>query len=393
MVVVPSQMRRLNQRVLLTQLLRLGVASRADLAKSLGMRQPTAGKIVDELLAWGVLEEISAQVALQDAPKETTAVANGRLGRPGRLLRLDRARPRFLGIQLEISETSLAVLPVGADREEQWSIHVPTLNSAEDWVWQLRNAAAKIRQKEFWGVLVSVPGIVDEQAGRVVFSPNLHWTEQVDLPKLIQQVWNAPVLLVQEERALALGHQAADPSGEDFLLVDFGQGVGGALVVDGKLYAKPMPISGELGHTPVLGNLRPCGCGAIGCVETLISTRGLLQSFAVAHPQGPHTWAALVDYIDDKGVVPWLAEALDATAVIIDGALNVLGLCRVIITGSITELPGTVIDHLTAAVLRGAMWGRFGKVVCQTAPRRRVAGLVAVGIDRLVNASAAHETA
>jgi len=39
------------------------------------------------------------------------------------------------------------------------------------------------------------------------------------------------------------------------------------------------------------------------------------------------------------------------------------------------------------------MWGRFGKVVCQTAPRRRVAGLVAVGIDRLVNASAAHETA
>ena len=51
MIYVPSRMGQLNRRALLRQLQKLGVASRADLAKSLGMSQPTAGKIVDELLA------------------------------------------------------------------------------------------------------------------------------------------------------------------------------------------------------------------------------------------------------------------------------------------------------------------------------------------------------
>jgi glutamate synthase (NADPH/NADH) small chain len=51
MIYVPSRMGQLNRRALLRRLQKLGVASRAELAKSLGMSQPTAGKIVDELIA------------------------------------------------------------------------------------------------------------------------------------------------------------------------------------------------------------------------------------------------------------------------------------------------------------------------------------------------------
>ena len=72
---------------------------------------------------------------------------------------------------------------------------------------------------------------------------------------------HCPVLLVQEIRALALGHLTADPAAQDFLLVDFGEGVGGAIVLEGKLYSPSTPLSGELGHTPVPGNRRLCGCG------------------------------------------------------------------------------------------------------------------------------------
>jgi glucokinase len=225
---------------------------------------------------------------------------------------------------------------------------------------------------------------VDERQGRVLFSPNLHWTEKADFSSLIQQVWRAPVVLVQEERALALGHQAADPTGEDFLLVDFGDGVGSASIIDGKLYTHPLPLSGELGHTPVLGNERPCGCGAVGCLETLVSTRGLMQSYAVAAPKAARTWAALAELVARQGVVPWLADALDATAVVIAGALNVLGLRRVVITGTLNELPPAVIAHLAEAISRGALWARFGEVRVEGAPRRRIAGLVAAGLDRLV---------
>ncbi|MBZ5497474.1 MAG: ROK family protein [Acidobacteriia bacterium] len=383
MVLIPAKMGRINKRALLGRLQRIGQASRADLAKSLGLSQPTAGKIADELLRLDVLEELDEKTAAV-LTGARAADTRGKVGRPGRILRLNRSRPRFLAIQLGVSETNLAAVPVGVDAEDRWTVQVTTPASAEGWVHQLKAAAAKIPQNEFWGVMVSVPGIVDEPEARVLFSPNLHWTEAVDLPKLVQQVWPSNVVLVQEERALALGHQSVDDNEEDFLLVDFGEGVGGAAIVAGKLYTSPLPLSGELGHTPVLDNLRKCGCGAVGCIETLVSVRGLLQSFSISHRGARLTWESLCRAIENNGVPRWLTETLNATAVVIAGALNVLGLRRVIITGTLTELPAAVMDHLTRAIVMGAMWARFGELEVESAPRRRTAGLVAVGIDRLV---------
>jgi len=383
-------MRHLNTQALLGCLRRLGVASRAELAKSMGMSQPTAGKIVEELLALGVLEEAGGvEASARDLPK--TQNVGGRLGRPGRMVRLDQSRPRFIGIQLGVMQTKMAALTVGGVDEDRWTMQIPTPNTLAAWIHGLRAAARKLRQDDFWGVVVSAPGIVDEPSGRVLFSPNLHWTEAAELRQGIQDVWGAPVLLVQEERALALGHLSAHPEEHDFLLVDFGYGVGGAVVVGGRLYANPLPISGELGHTPVKGNSRICGCGAVGCVETLISRRGLLESFGTHQRHGEASWPALAADIEKNGIASWLAEALDASGTVIAGALNVLGLRKVVLTGSLGELPPAVLDHLSQAVLSGAMWARFGEMECQAAPRRRTAGLVGMAIDRLVIPMTARE--
>jgi predicted NBD/HSP70 family sugar kinase len=401
---LPASLRRTNQRTVISLLWRLGCASRADLAKAAGISQPTAGKITAELLELGVLEE----AGLSGPTEEGVGGGSPRLGRPGQLLRLDGQRRRFLAIQLGVSETCLSALPVAVKLEDDWECRVPTQHSPEAWVKELRKVATIAQGEPLWGVLVSVPGIVDEASGKVLFSPNLHWLEQVDLLQLLAQVWRFPVVLVQEIRALALGHLTAEPGGEDFFLVDFGQGVGGAVVLEGKLYSPPMPLSGEFGHTPVPGNKRRCGCGAIGCLETLVSRRGLLQSFAPAiEDRGPRStprrsppiaqtsegatsraplppWEKLVGHVQTHGLEPWLSETLDMTAKVVAGGLNVLGVHRVILTGSLTELPGFVMEHLSTEIQKGAMWGRFGQVVCQSAPRRRAAGLVGVGIDRLV---------
>ena len=374
-------MGQMNKRALLGRLQKMGQGSRAELARHLGISQPTAGRIVDELLDAQVLEEVSDSRLVAELPR-----SGSRLGRPSRLLRIDSSHPRFIGMQLGVTETCLAALPLAIGNQDRWHARFATPASAEAWLTELRRAAKSIAARELWGVLMSVPGIVDEQAGRILFSPNVHWTENIDLPALVRQVWDAPVLLVQEERALALGHHAAVPSEESFLLVDFGEGVGGAVVVKGQIYSSPLPIGGELGHTPVLGNWRPCGCGAVGCVETLISTRGLIQSFTLAEPHKPHTWEALVENIHQVGVVGWLAEALAPAAAVIAGAVNVLGVGKVVLTGSVNDLGPAVVTHLSEAVVKGTMWARFGQVECSSAPRRRTAGLVTVGIDRLVSA-------
>lgn len=378
-------MGQLNKRALLARLQVMGAASRAGLAKSLGLSQPTAGKIVDEMLRIGVLQEVdSEQASVGKGSRGGRDLVPAVLGRPGRIIQFDRSQTRFITIQLGVLQTSVADLPIGVDGEDRWKVQFETPDTALEWQDQIRKAATRIPVKELWGVLVSVPGIVDEKKAEVVFSPNLHWTEGKKLPELIRGVWRAPVGLVQEERALALGHKATDPGQEDFLLVDFGEGVGGAAIVAGKLYMHPLPMSGELGHTPILGNKRPCGCGAMGCLETLVSTSGLLQSFVAAVPGAQRSWAALARFVAAHGLVPWLVQALEASAAVIAGALNVCGLRRVIITGSLIELPPAVFRFLSAGIERGALWARFGRVEIHSAPRRRIAGLVAAGIDRLL---------
>jgi predicted NBD/HSP70 family sugar kinase len=383
MIYHPARMGLLNKRALVRQLQKSGIASRATLARSLGMSQPTAGKIVDELIADEILEEV--EVAEVNGGNDH---GSARPGRPGRQLQLNRSQPGFLGIHLGIEETLLAELPLGDAGEDRWqhSFRNPPAKSrpAAQWEAALRVAAKKLRSKKFLGVLLSVPGIVDEAANRILFSPNIHWSEGLDFPAVIRRVWPAPVLVVQQERAVALSHYLNHPGVEDFLLVDFDEGVGGAPVMGGKPFTSPLPISGELGHTPALGNHRRCGCGATGCVETLVSTGGLLESFAAAHPKSKKTWAALSAHIAQNGVELWLSSSLDAVAVAISAALNVLGLRQVVVTGSLTELPPAVLGYLSNSIQKGAMWARFGSVECTGAPRCRAAGLVAIGLDRLV---------
>jgi len=380
MVIIPSKMGRHNKRALLDRLLRLGTASRADLAKSLGLSQPTTGKIADELIELGVFEEID-ELPQNGSHRPTSAA---RMGRPGRMLRLTQSKSRFLGIQLGLNETRLSPLPLSVTDENQWLVRLPTPSSAREWSRQLRKAAAQISQKNFWGILVSVPGLVDERKGEILYSPNLRWTAGTAFSAPIQEVWDAPVILIQEERILALGHHSAHREGEDFLLVDFGEGVGSAVLISGKLYAHPLPISGELGHTPIVGNSRRCGCGSVGCLETLASIRGLLESFAEAHPKSRKTWETLSDAVATNGIEPWFAKTLDAMAAGIAGALNILGLRRVVITGAVTELPPAVFSYLSAAIVKGTLWARFGELKIEKAPRRRKAGLVAAGIDRFI---------
>lgn len=385
---LPASLRRTNQRTVISLLSRMGSASRADLAKAAGISQPTAGKITAELLAMGVLQSVATTVV--EDPPAAAGNHTPRLGRPGRMLELDRRKPRFVAIELDVAETRVAALPVGVQPADRWDHSFPTPSSPAALGEQLAQVASRIPITDLWGVLVSVPGIVDEAAGRVLFSPNLHWLEGTPPGPLIQRAWNIPVVLVQEIRALALGHLAAEPGGEDFLLVDFGHGVGGAVVMEGQLYPHPTPLNGEIGHTPVPANLRPCGCGGKGCLETLISRRGLCQSFAAARGGSRRgggsasDWSRLVAHVHEHGLEPWLEETLETAAKVVAGAINVLGLHHVVLTGTLTEFPESAFARLGEGIQRGALWARFGKVTCQAAPRRRSSGLVAVGVDRLV---------
>ena len=367
-----TYLRQLNRRRVIQAMLRLRVAARGEIAHAAGLSQPTVGRIVDELLS----EQIFAK-----------SITTGELlkpGRPSEQLTLDRGRKRFLAIELGVEETRIAAVPVGVEDRDSWDAHFPTPGSAKAWAQVLVKTVASLPAagEGPQAVILSVPGVVDEGQSRPILCPNIPWAPQADFAALLKPICPTPPILIQEIRALALGQLLAEPGLSDFLLVDVGAGVGASAVVRGELYHSPLALSGELGHIPVAGNTRPCGCGSAGCVETLISRAGLLLTAKEKHIAG--TWPALVKHIHGAGVEPWLADALDALAMSMISGVNILGIRTVLLSGMLNEFPGPITDYLAKGLGKGAMWARFGEVTLRLIPRRRIAGMVLAGISKVL---------
>ena len=378
---IPSSLRKTNRRMILRHMVRVPMAARGELAVVAGTSCVTAGKIVDELLEKGVLE--AADVKRHGK----------RPGRPEQTLRLNTQASRFVLVQLGVRHTRISFAPLGTAVDMQWEEEFETPDTAAEWDAAFRAAWARIAvshgpgpQAQVWGVVVSMPGVVDEDHGKVLFSPNVHWSEGVDFKKMIGTTIDAPVEIVHEIHAVALGQLAALPTQKDFLIVDFGHGVGGAAVLGGGLYQGSLPLSLELGQNIVIGNDRVCGCGAIGCVETLLSRRGLFASIAeqLGKRSMRYSWSIVEKHLAQNGLEPWLRKSLQAGGAAIAGALNILGLGRVVITGVTEKMPDEIKAYLAAEIRKAAMWAKFGEVEIEYAPRRRMRGLISVGIERLV---------
>lgn len=373
---VPKSLRLTNQARLVEQLLRRGIATRAELAKAGGMSQPTAGKIIDELASAGVVEEVSGDGEL----------SRGRptVGRPGKQLRLSQSPARLVLCELGVERTRLSAVPAALPDDERWDVEFRTPTSEAVWRQRLRQHAATLSIRRPWAVLASVPGMVDEASGKILMSPNLHWCERADLAGAFQELFRAPVRLIQENRALALAEVGTRASASDFLLVDFGEGVGGAIVIGQRPYEGSVPATGEIGHTPIAGNTRRCGCGNVGCLETLIAEPWLVRSLAEASGDASVTFAHVCRAALAPELPRFLSEALDATASAIASILNVCGLKRVVLSGHIRELGPRACEHLIAGVRRAAIWTRFDQVEVELVQRRIARGLTIAGIQRIV---------
>lgn len=370
MYVQPAHLRLGNLRRVVAALLAGWPCSRPELAARTGLSAMTVGKVAEQLLELELLEEHRGEVPPG-------------LGRPPRQLSPSR-RLRYVAVELGVHTTVVSRLGLTGEPEPPARQTFSMPGNAKAFVRALTAARKALAPGKVDAVLVSVPGVLDRQRPAVVFSPNLHWTEGTELLGAIGRVFGARLCAVQEVQALALGHQAAGGAPEHFLMMELGDGVGGAVVASGRLLGGPLPLSGEIGHTPVPGNHRPCGCGAIGCLETLAGAAGLLASHRRSVRNGKASWQDLTEFVRARGLPGWLLDTLDAVAMVAAGALNLLGLREVVVTGALAELHPDVCTELRERLMAHCLLGRFGRVECRTAPARRQLGLLASAIDRLL---------
>ena len=133
------------------------------------------------------------------------------------------------------------------------------------------------------GVGLTLPGIVDEASGVAVFSANVGWRD-VPIGALLARRLGVPAALCHDVRAAGLaearlGAGAQREGPPSFVFCAIGTGIGGALVLDGRVHAGAHFRAGEIGHVVVAPDGPVCGCGARGCVETLASASAIARRY------------------------------------------------------------------------------------------------------------------
>lgn len=141
-------------------------------------------------------------------------------------------------------------------------------------------AASQRSRNDVLAAGIGAPGPLNWRTGIVYSPPNLPGWKDVPLAKAMQERLGVPCFVENDANAACYGEYwlGAGQGTENMCLLTLGTGVGGGIVVHGKLLRGKDGTAGEIGHIKVARDGRPCNCGANGCLEAYGSVTGMLTT-------------------------------------------------------------------------------------------------------------------
>jgi len=132
---------------------------------------------------------------------------------------------------------------------------------------------------EICGIGIGVPGFIDMESGMVMRSPNLaDWTN-FPVREVIEKQLGTHVILENDANVAAMGEKwlGAGREVEHMAMYTLGTGVGGGIILHGRLWHGMTGMAGELGHFNIFPDGHPCGCGSRGCLEQYASATAVVR--------------------------------------------------------------------------------------------------------------------
>ncbi|MEZ5425883.1 MAG: ROK family protein [Pyrinomonadaceae bacterium] len=128
-------------------------------------------------------------------------------------------------------------------------------------------------------IAAAVPGIVKSDKGIILKAPNVPALDGFRMAAALESEMNLPCLLENDANAAAVGErwQGASKGFDNSICVTLGTGVGGGIIIDGKVLRGVDGTAGEIGHIGVEPFGAPCGCGSRGCVEQYASATAIVR--------------------------------------------------------------------------------------------------------------------
>lgn len=139
-------------------------------------------------------------------------------------------------------------------------------------------AEAKITASDIKAIGIGNPGVVDRERGILLEAHNIGFENVPARQYLREHIADVPVLVENDANCAALGEFYRAQNSKNFVFVTLGTGIGGGIIINGKLFTGANGAAGELGHIVTHIDGRQCSCGRKGCWEAYASVTGLIKT-------------------------------------------------------------------------------------------------------------------
>lgn len=351
-----QQTKEHNRNLVLKTIFDHHSVSRAEIARITSLTRTSVSDIVADLIEQGLVSEIgmgSSQGGKN--PILLSLVEDSRY-----LIGVDLAQSRFMGavVNLRGKIRSIVSQPVIARSGDE------ALNA----IFKILDRLVGEALLPMVGIGVGTPGLVNTNKGLVVNAVNLEW-HNLPLAHLLQDRYHLPAYVLNDSQAAAMGeynYGKGHLSDRNIVVISARHGIGAGIIINQQLFQGDGGGAGEIGHIVVVpeGGQR-CRCGNYGCLETVASTRALIQqaqSLAAqadgAFPDGNKIDLEAIQQAFQAGdpqIQPLVLNTARYMGLAIAGLVETLNIQKIVVSGDMTGFGKPWLDVVQETVSRNTL--------------------------------------
>jgi predicted NBD/HSP70 family sugar kinase len=369
-----NRIAQMNKYSVLRCLIQKEPINRAAIAKITDLSIPTIMSIIDDLIKKGIVRSIGKGESSGGKPPDM----------------LEVVPDCFYYIGADVGRTTVRVVANNFVSGQIACFQEPTRDPFPEEKFLERLCELILRiiddletgENRILGVGIAMPGLIENETGKVLFSPDFGWNN-VPMKDWLQRILPYPVMVKNANHALAFNesHPPYEDSGLTTFSVNLGYGIGAGIVMGEDLYAGASGTCGEIGHIVVERDGPLCRCGKKGCLEALASGEAIARQAEEAIRNGKPSKirelcggdSALVDAklvfeaanSGDSLALAIINTAAEYIGIGLSMAGNVLDPDRIVLCGGLMKNGPSFFEKIKASVQEYKMWqaGRH-MVIC-----------------------------
>ncbi|WP_100254007.1 ROK family protein [Spiroplasma clarkii] len=333
-------MRQNNKSIVIEELLKNKVISRAKLCKETNLNKATMTELIKELIDQNLVIETGM------------GFSNTQGGRKPVLLELNKNRGIIIAIEIDFNKILFSIHLLNGEivlfESKKQMVDKDTIIQEILKIIEVVKTQTEFRDHEIIGMCIAVHGIVKNN--KLEFSPKYN-LDQVDIVAELKKTYSFPILIENEANAAAIAESTFKNETENLVNLNINSGIGAGIFMNNKLLKGSNGFAGEIGHSIYQPDGLKCICGNQGCVELYASTKALEDKILTVQNKTELDYSTIHDeFKNNSKVNEIITEGARILSIVANNIIVLLSPDLLILNGTLLRSIPEMLDMVKANI-------------------------------------------